>query len=117
MQLESNMHRQSIEFEQAQAHFAAQLHREEFIKAHPEYLSYRATHATTFRARCGKRPSFATSAEQVAYERGFNDFPSQPWGLPDSPAMQGYLDAELMLAERLESRDDRRVSDFAELQE
>ena len=49
---------------------------------------------TVYRARVGRKPAFATSADAVAYERGFEQFPIEPWGLPGSPRMQGYRDAE-----------------------
>jgi hypothetical protein len=140
------MHRQSQEFEQAEAHFTARLHSAEFVKHHPEYLAHRASFSALiaadknvhpvfaaavtqsldkrdnrapmlFRARVGKRPSFATSAEAVQYESGFNSFPNQPWGPADSPRMLGYIHAEEALAEALSAKEERRTSDFAELVE
>ena len=53
----------------------------------------------TFSARVGNRPAFATSQEAVAYERAFADYPNQPWGLSESPAMDGYRAAEWAHAE------------------
>ena len=64
---------------------------------------------TAYRARVGQKRAYPTSAEAVAYERGFNDFPSQPWGLCDGPAMDGYRDAESVLADQLSVREERRA--------
>ena len=70
--------------------------------------------ALPFRARVGKRRAFATTQQAVAYERGFAAHPTQPWGLPDSSAMQGYLDADPTQSDEALMHD-RRESDFAEL--
>jgi hypothetical protein len=142
MRLEHAMRVTSPEFEQAEAHFAALQRRTDFIKAHPEYTALKAAqtqsldkrdnkgeanelhplftgilqrHARPFRARVGKCPSFTTSADQVAYERAYRDFPNQPWGMADGPAMQGYIDAEQAHADALSAQQERRTSDFAEL--
>lgn len=64
-----------------------------------------------FRARNGAHRCYATSAEAIAYERAFDAFPTQPWGLPDSAAMDGYRDAEQVLANSLTP--DRRVVELA----
>lgn len=48
--------------------------------------------AGPFKARCGLMRCYSTSREAVAYERGWQEWPSVPWGLPVSPRMSGYLD-------------------------
>ena len=70
--------------------------------------------APLFPARIGKRRAFSTTQEAVAYERGFAAHPTQPWGLPDSSAMQGYLDADPTQIDEAPVHD-RRESDLAEL--
>ena len=67
-----------------------------------------------FHARVGKRRAFATTQQAVAYERGFAAHPIEPWGLPDSSAMQGFLDADPTQIDEAPVHD-RRESDFAEL--
>ena len=64
---------------------------------------------TAYRARVGQKRAYLTSAEAVAYERGFNDFPSQPWGPCAGPAMDGYRDAASALTEQLSVREERRA--------
>lgn len=85
------------------------VHLDAFIAAHPEYLQAVIQRATVYRARVGQRRAFATSAQAVAYERGYENFPSQPWGLSDSPAMQGWSDAEQALADQLTDSEERRA--------
>ena len=68
-----------------------------------------------FHARVGKRRAFATTQQAVAYERGFAAHPTQPWGLPNSSAMQGYLDADPTQIDDATEPHDRRESDFADL--
>ena len=57
--------------------------------------------ATVFHARVGTRPAFATSHEAVQFERGYNDYPNQPPGLPYGPRIDGYFAAELAHADAL----------------
>ena len=85
------------------------VHLDAFIAAHPEYLAAAIQRATVYRARVGLRRAFSTSAQAVAYERGYENFPTQPWGLGDSPAMRGYCDAEQALADQLSVTEERRA--------
>jgi len=66
-----------------------------------------------YHARVGQQRAYSTSAHAVAYERGFNDFPSQPWGLCDGPAMEGFRDAASALADQLSVREERRAVEVA----
>ena len=47
-----------------------------------------------YAARNGNRRVYFKSAHAIAYERAFAAFPLQPWGLEESPAMDGYRDAK-----------------------
>lgn len=80
--------------EQVDREIERRQHHAEFIRHHPEYVTALIARHTVYRARVGKRTAFPSSHDAVQYERGFNEFPSQPPGLSDSPRMQGYHDAE-----------------------
>lgn len=116
------------EFEQREAAIEKELHHADYCKAHPEDLTANLPapiaqalaplmfpRPPLFNARVGKRTAFRTTQEAVQYERGFASFPTQPWGLPDSPAMRGYFDAEVAHAEALYAQEERRESNFLEL--
>ena len=47
-----------------------------------------------YAARNGQNRAYPTSAQAVAYERAYAAHPAQPWGLPQSPAIDGYWDAQ-----------------------
>ena len=47
-----------------------------------------------YTARYGQMRSYSESRFAVAYERGFQAHPQQPWGLTNSPAADGYWDAQ-----------------------
>ena len=85
------------------------VHLDAFIAAHPEYLAAAIQRATVYRARVGLRRAFGSSHAAVQYERGFESFPTQPWGLADSPAMLGWSDAEQALADQLSVTEERRA--------
>ena len=58
-----------------------------------------------YTARCGQRRTYPTSAQAVAYERAYAAHPAQPWGLPQSPAIDGYWDAQTV-ADQITARAD-----------
>lgn len=82
-------------------HVARTIALEEYVRNKPEHWH--------FQARVGKKPKFATSAEQVQYERGFMEYPNEPPGRADSPRMRGYSDADAAYFESLTGRIERRV--------
>ena len=48
----------------------------------------------SYAARTGQQRIYFTTEQAVAYERAFAAFPAQPWGLPESAAIDGYRDAK-----------------------
>ena len=90
------------------------VHLDAFIAAHPECLAAAIQRATVYRARVGLRRAFSTSAQAVAYERGWNEFPNQPPGLPHGPRMDGYRDADQALSDQLSVAQERRAEIRAE---
>ena len=48
----------------------------------------------SYTARTGHQRAYFTSRQAVAYERAFAAYPAQPWGLPESAAIDGYRDAK-----------------------
>lgn len=98
----------NAELDQQDREIERRQHRDDFVRRKPEY-------AAQFAARVGLKRVYSTSHLAVQYERGFNEWPNQPPGLPEGPRMQGYLDAELAHADGLAEARERRTSDFAEL--
>ena len=47
-----------------------------------------------YAARNGNCRVYFKSAHAIAYERAYAAFPLQPWGLEESPDMDGYRDAK-----------------------
>lgn len=99
--------------EQVDREIERRLHHSEFLRHHSEYHTALILRHTVYRARVGKRTAFPSSYDAGQYERGFASFPTQPWGLADSPAMQGYLDAEAEAAARLAAQPERRDFEIA----
>ena len=48
----------------------------------------------SYAARTGQQRRYFTTGQAVAYERAFAAYPAQPWGLPESAAIDGYRDAK-----------------------
>ena len=75
---------------------------------------------SAYAARTGQRSTDPTSAQAVAYERAYAAHPAQPWGLPASPAIDGYWDAQtaadataaIATAEHVAAHHDHRQEDF-----
>ena len=48
----------------------------------------------SYAARTGQQRVYFTTGQAVAYERAFAAYPTAPWGLPESAAMDGFKDAK-----------------------
>ena len=48
----------------------------------------------SYAARTGQQRRYFTTQQAFAYERAYMAYPAQPWGLPESAAMDGYRDAK-----------------------
>ena len=48
----------------------------------------------SYAARTGRQRRYFTTGQAVAYERAYAAYPAQPWGLPESAAIDGYRDAK-----------------------
>jgi hypothetical protein len=94
------MDRDSLEFDRQQATVISRQYDADWVARNAPAI---IANATVYRAREGKKPAFSSSHDAVQYERGFKEFPNQPPGLPDSPRMQGYNDAEQAHALKLQA--------------
>ncbi len=64
--------------------------------------------ATEYRATCGARPTFKTAEAAAEYDRGYSAYPSEIRDAAiDSPAMRGWIEAEIRDERRVEQRADR----------